>query len=108
MQRIFGLAINDGIRTTQKAVEMLEAKIDDPILCEKIKHYTDADEAVKQVIRDEAAQDEVDLIVVILRSEYFAPELQAEQIGRIFNAFVAWNNAVDNVSFGRFGGRDTR
>lgn len=97
MQRIFGLAINDGIKTTQKAIELLQTKIDDPVLCEKVRHYTEADEAIKQSIRDEAVQDQVDLIVVILRSEHFAPELQADQIGRIFNAFVAWNNVVDNV-----------
>jgi len=100
MQRIFGLAINDGIKTTQKSIELLQAKIDDPTLCQKIQQYTEADERIKQLIRDEAVEDQVDLVVVILRSEHFAPELQVEQIGRIFNAFVAWNNLIDNVRFG--------
>lgn len=97
MQRIFGLAINEGVKATQKSVEILQAKIDDPTLCQKIQQYTEADERIKQVIRGEAEEDQVDLVVVILRSEHFAPELQAGQIGRIFNAFVAWNNVVDNV-----------
>jgi len=37
------------------------------------------------------------LIVAILRTELIEPALTGEQIGKIFNAYVAWNNAVENV-----------
>lgn len=49
-------------------------------------------------LRSEAAAEELDLLVCLLRSEYFPPELSPERIGRMFNAYVAWNNAVENVS----------
>lgn len=99
MQRIFGLAISDGIKSTQKTIDTLHTKINDHTLCDKIKRYTEADEAIKEAIRKEAVEDDVDIMVVILRSEEFPPELKAEQIGRIFNAYVAWNNAVENVRY---------
>lgn len=97
-QRVFGLALNDGIKSFQKSIDSLVIKINDPLLCGKLKHFCNADENTKNEIRNEAAVEGIDLIVAILRSEKFTPELTPEQIGRIFNAFVAWNNAVDNVS----------
>ena len=98
-QRVFAMALNDGIKTFQKNIDSLILKVDDPILAEKIKHFSDADEDTKNIVRSEAVVDEIDLIVVILRSELFAPELTPEQIGKVFNAYVAWNNAVENVSW---------
>lgn len=97
-QRVFAMALNDGIRTFQKSIDSLVTKIDDPVLADKLKHFSDADENTKNVIRNEAVVDEIDLIVAILRSELFTPELTPSQIGKVFNAYVAWNNAVENVS----------
>lgn len=97
-QRVFALALHDGIKAFQKSIDALIAKIDDPVLCGKIKNFSDATEDVKNTIRSEAVVDDVDLIVAILRSELFEPGLTPEQIGKVFNAYVAWNNAVENVS----------
>jgi hypothetical protein len=97
MQRIFSMTLNDGIKVFQKSIDSLMIKIDDPVLCNKIKHFVDAEEDIKDSIRMEASKDDVDLIVAILRSEEITPELNHLQIGTIFNAYVAWNNAVNNV-----------
>ena len=96
-QRVFGLAIDDGIRTFQKSINALILKIDDPSLSDKLKSFIDAPTETKDMIRSEAVVDEVDIVVAILRSELLAPELTPDQIGKVFNAYVAWNNAVDNV-----------
>lgn len=100
VQRAFGLAINDGIKSFQKAIDSLVVKVADPILCEKLKSFCNAEE-IKNKIRSEAAAEDVDLVVVILRSDLIKPELTPEQVGKVFNAFVAWNNAVDNVSLAK-------
>jgi Domain of unknown function in PX-proteins (DUF3818) len=96
-QRVFGLAINDGVKTMQKAIDALRQKIEEPIFCDKIKGFCNADENLKNQIRSEGAVDDVDIIVAVLRSESLQPELSSEQVGQIFNAYVAWNNAVENV-----------
>jgi hypothetical protein len=96
-QRIFAMALNDGIKTFQKPIESLTQKINDPVFCSKLKNFSDAPERVKNEIRSEAVTDDVDLIVAILRSEAFQPELTPEQIGKAFNAYVAWMSAVENV-----------
>lgn len=97
LQRIFSMTLNDGIKTFQRSIDSLAVKVEDPVLCQKLKAFTDADEAIKNEIREEATAEDVDLIVAILRSEQIEPELAPEQFGRVYNGFVAWNYTVDNV-----------
>lgn len=102
LQRIFGMAINDGVNSVQKTIDTLgSTKIKDDVLCAKIKAYVQADENVKEIIRQEAANENVDVVVTILRSEFFQPELSSQQVEKVFNAYVAWNNAVENVRSSR-------
>ncbi|KAL6720779.1 hypothetical protein ACLMJK_002704 [Lecanora helva] len=96
-QRAFGLALSDGIKQFQKSIDALVLKIHDPVLSEKLKHFCYAPEDLKNEIRGEAAVEDIDLIVAILRSEKIQPELSSEQVGKVFNAYVAWNNAVENI-----------
>ncbi|KAL8905449.1 MAG: hypothetical protein Q9207_002642 [Kuettlingeria erythrocarpa] len=96
-QRVLGMALNDGIRTFQKSIDALVTKIDDPAFCEKLKRFVNADEETKNIVRNEAVVDGVDLIVAILKSEHIDPAPTPEQVGKAFNAYVAWNNAVDNI-----------
>ncbi|KKA25531.1 PX domain protein [Rasamsonia emersonii CBS 393.64] len=97
LQRIFSMTLNDGIRSFQKPIDALVAKIEDPVLTQKLKNFVDADESVKVMIREEAKAEDVDLLVAILRSDLISPEITSEQVGKIFNGYVAWNNAVENV-----------
>ena len=97
MHRIFSMTLNDGIRSFQKSIDALRAKIGDPVLCDKLKKFSDSEEDVKNTIRAEAEADGVDLIVAVLRSDLITPPLNSQQIGTIFNAYVAWNSAVENV-----------
>lgn len=97
MQRIFSMTLSDGIKTFQRSIDSLVARINDPILCAKIHRFCDADQETKEIIRQEAVVEDIDLMVAILRSELIPPELTPDQIGKVFNAYVAWNNAVENV-----------
>jgi hypothetical protein len=99
LQRIFGLAIHDGIVNIQKSIEQLVSqKIEDPVIVEKIRRYTEADEDIKNDIKQEAADEQIDLLVAIIRAKAFEPEATTAQIEYVFNAYVAWNHAVENVS----------
>jgi hypothetical protein len=97
LQRIFSLTLNESIKDFQKSITSLAGKVGDSILTDKLKNFVNAEEVVKNEIREEAEAEDVDIIVAILRSEYISPELGPEQIGKVFNGWVAWNNAVDNV-----------
>ncbi|KAB8206101.1 hypothetical protein BDV34DRAFT_212541 [Aspergillus parasiticus] len=97
LQRIFSMTLNDGIKQFQKAIDSLVSKVDDASLCQKLKAFTDSDEATKNEIRAEAEDEDIDILVAILRSDRFSPELTPEQYGNVFNAYVAWNQVVESV-----------
>ncbi|KAK3341403.1 hypothetical protein B0T25DRAFT_464685 [Lasiosphaeria hispida] len=97
MQRIFSLTLNDGIKNFQRSIDSLGLEIGDPVFVEKLKKYTDAEEHIKVAIREEAASDDIDIIVAVLRSDLIEPPLTPDQIGRLYNAYVAFNNAVENL-----------
>ncbi|PFH57550.1 hypothetical protein XA68_14870 [Ophiocordyceps unilateralis] len=97
MQRIFSLTLNDGIKSFQRSIDSVTAKIGDSTFTEKLQAYTNAEEHVKVTIREEAADEKMDIIVAVLRSDLLKPELTGEQIQRLFNAYVAFNNAVENI-----------
>jgi len=97
MQRVLGMAIADGIKNSQRTIDALIPKINEPVFCEKIKLFAEAPDGIRDAIRSDAAADDVDILVSILRSDMLEPELEPEQVGQVFNAFVAWNNAVDNI-----------
>ena len=97
LQRIFSTTLHNGIKTAQRSVDQVAAKIDEPVFVQKLQAFVDAPEDIKNEIRAEAEADSTDSIVVVLRSEHFAPALTAPQIQKIFNAYVAWNSAVENI-----------
>lgn len=97
MQRIFSLTLHDGIKSFQRSIDALEAKICEPAFTDKLKKYTNAEAHIKLAIREEAESEQLDLIVVILRSDLIEPELTGEQFQKLFNAYVAFNNAVENI-----------
>lgn len=97
MQRIFTAALNDGIRSFQKNIDAVAVKIGDDVFVEKLRKFTESDEVIKIAIREEAFADDVDIIVAVLRSPLIEPPLASGQIQRLYNAYVAFNNAVENV-----------
>lgn len=97
LQRIFSTTLHNGIRTQQKAVESLSAKINEQAFVTKLAAFVSAPEEIKNEIRLEAESEQVEIVVAILRSEQFEPALTPPQIQKIFNAYVAWTNAVENI-----------
>ncbi|KAH8166042.1 hypothetical protein CIB48_g2207 [Xylaria polymorpha] len=97
LQRIFSMTLNDGIKSYQKSIDAIAAKIGDSVFVEKLTKFSQAEDHIKLIIREESEAEDIDIIVSILRSDLISPPLKSEQIGRLYNAYVAFNNAVENV-----------
>lgn len=95
-QRILGFAIGDGIKTYQKAVDSLANSIEHPVLCEKLRNFCYADEDVKNRIRSEAVAEDKDLLIAIMQSPIIEPQLSEQELGGVFETYLAWNNAVES------------
>ncbi|KAM0714861.1 hypothetical protein Q7P37_009325 [Cladosporium fusiforme] len=97
LQRMFGFAIGDGVKGIQRSIDTLTTKIDDKVYSDKIRNFTYSDEDQKTAIKIEAEADQVDLLVKIMQTEEVEPQLSNDYIAQIFNAYVAWDNAVEHV-----------
>lgn len=98
MQRVLGMAINDGIKQLQKSIDSLTVTINDPVLCGKLREFAEANEDVRERVRTDAIRDKVDLVVGILCTKHIAPALVPKQIEAVTDAYVAWNNAVEDIN----------
>lgn len=97
MQRMFLFAVGDGIRALQRSIDVMIGKIDAPVFSEKIKAFVEADYPVKTQVRKDAQAEQVDIIVKVLQTDLLQPTLSDEETARAFNAYAAWNNAVENT-----------
>jgi hypothetical protein len=82
------MTLKDGIRAFQKSIIVLAAKVGDPIVCQKLKASTDVDENLKNVIRAAATAEDLDMIVVILRSDLLPHKLTPEQYKKVSNSYI--------------------
>lgn len=97
LQRIFSMTLHDGIKSYQKSIDAVAVKIGDDVFVEKLTKFSQAEDHIKLVIREEAESEDIDIIVSILRSDLISPPLNSAQIGRLYNGYVAFNNAVEAV-----------
>lgn len=72
-------------------------KIQEPEFPPKIQAYVDTDEDVKQVVKNEANNKNIDLVLAILQSNQFGNTLSYDQLSQAEDAHQAWKNAVENV-----------
>jgi hypothetical protein len=98
LQHIFGMAIQDGISNIQKSMNVLVThRIQEPEFPAKIQAYVDADEAIKQDVKNEAREKKIDLVLAILQSNQFGNTLSYDQLLQAEDAHQAWKNAVENI-----------
>lgn len=98
LQHIFGMAIQDGINNIQKSMNVLVTyKIQEPDFPAKIQAYVDADDEIKQGVKSEAKNKNVDLVLALLQSNQFGSTLSYDQLSQAEDAHQAWKNAVENV-----------
>jgi hypothetical protein len=100
MQRVFTVAINDGIKHIQKSVDVLITKIGDKAICERLKLFTSASEDVKNELRKDAAETGQDLVLVITRSNnpQLGEKIPQATITRTEDNYLDYKSALNNVS----------
>ncbi|CAE6448712.1 unnamed protein product [Rhizoctonia solani] len=85
LQRMFTTSLSEEVRALQEDIQAVEDKVEDPILCEKIKQFVNAPPDIQKLIKADAAAENLNLISVILRSEA-SPSLNRPQLHRVMRA----------------------
>ncbi|KAF9102891.1 hypothetical protein BGX29_004034 [Mortierella sp. GBA35] len=89
MQRILSVNMQEEVSEYKKEIAEVEAEIDDPALCEKIRNYVFAPRSVvRKIFSEDEPYDitELGLVMDVLRSEEILPLLQPMQIKRVWDA----------------------
>ncbi|CUA70220.1 PX domain-containing protein YPR097W [Saccharomyces cerevisiae S288c] [Rhizoctonia solani] len=85
LQRMFTSSLSEEVRALQEDIQAVEDKVEDPILCEKIKQFINAPRDIQKLFKADAAAENLNLISVILRSET-SPTLTRPQLHRVMRA----------------------
>ncbi|KDN50935.1 hypothetical protein RSAG8_00564, partial [Rhizoctonia solani AG-8 WAC10335] len=85
LQRMFTTSLSEEVRALQEDIQAVEDKVEDPILCEKIKQFVNAPPDIQKLFKADAAAENLNLISVILRSEA-SPSLNRPQLHRVMRA----------------------
>ncbi|ODO07387.1 PX domain-containing protein [Cryptococcus wingfieldii CBS 7118] len=89
IQRMFSSSLTEDVRMLEEDIEVVQDKIDDPVLCQKIEQYAKAPFEVQESYRRDAASEGVELLVTILRSPE-VPSLSRPQFQRVARAVRAY------------------
>lgn len=89
LQRMFSSSLSDDARELSEVCAAVSAKVDDPVLCEKVKSFVYAPPEIQAIYRTDAENEHLDLLTCILRSPE-APALGRTQIQRVVRASRAY------------------
>jgi hypothetical protein len=89
LQRMFSQSLTEDVRYLAEDIQAVQDKIDDPVLCQKVEQYVMAPFEIQEIFRSDAVAENVDLLVVILRSPDM-PALARPQMQRVFRASRAY------------------
>ncbi|KAG9127594.1 hypothetical protein FRC07_011912 [Ceratobasidium sp. 392] len=85
LQRMFTNSLSEEVKALQEDIEAVEEKIDDPILCEKIRQFINAPPSIQKLFKADAQAEKLNIISIILRSEE-PPTLNRPQLHRVMRA----------------------
>jgi hypothetical protein len=82
---MFTSSLSEEVRALQEDIQAVEDKIEDPVLCEKIRQFINAPWEIQKLFKADAASENLNIISVILRSET-SPTLNRPQLHRVMRA----------------------
>ncbi|KAF8592326.1 hypothetical protein K439DRAFT_1323460 [Ramaria rubella] len=85
LQRMFTSNIAEEVRALQEDIEAVQDKVEDPIMCEKIKVFVYAPLEIQTMFKADAAEENLDIITIVLRSSE-EPMLSRAQLLRVRRA----------------------
>ena len=86
---MFSASLTEDVRLITEDIEIVQEKIDDPVLCQKVEQFAMAPFEIQEIYRKDAVSEGLDLLVVILRAPNM-PTLSRPQFQRVYRASRAY------------------
>ncbi|KAH8105826.1 hypothetical protein BXZ70DRAFT_886429 [Cristinia sonorae] len=88
LQRMFTGSLMEETRVLEEDIEAVKTKVDDPVLCEKVRLFVYAPREIQAIYKADAAAEKINLLTVVLRSGE-PPMLNRPQVQRVMRAHHA-------------------
>ncbi|KAK7049515.1 hypothetical protein VNI00_005546 [Paramarasmius palmivorus] len=88
LQRMFTGSLTEEVKALEEEIEAVKAKVEDPILCEKVRLFVYAPKEIQDMYKADATAENLNLLTVILRSGD-QPVLSRAQLHRVAKAHKA-------------------
>ncbi|KDQ20745.1 hypothetical protein BOTBODRAFT_26762 [Botryobasidium botryosum FD-172 SS1] len=85
LQRMFTGQLSEEISLLQEDIEAVHEKIDDPVICEKVRRFVESPKEFQEIFQADAVSEKKHLLSIILRSPE-TPTLNRAQLQRVFRA----------------------
>lgn len=82
---MFTNSLSEEVKGLQEDIQAVEDKIEDPVLCEKIRQFINAPPDIQKIFKQDAINEKINIISIILRSEE-PPTLSRQQFQRVVRA----------------------
>lgn len=88
LQRMFSSSLTEEVTIIEEDIEAVKAKVDDPVVCEKLRLFVNAPREIQDTYRTNALQGKIPVLAVVLRSGE-EPRLNRDQLRRVHRAHLA-------------------
>ncbi|KAG1783308.1 hypothetical protein EV702DRAFT_1191738 [Suillus placidus] len=88
LQRMFSSSLTEEVTIIEEDIEAVKAKVDDPVMCEKLRLFVNAPLEIQDTYRTDAKQGKIPVLAVVLRSGE-EPRLNRDQLRRVHRAHLA-------------------
>ncbi|KAJ7682778.1 hypothetical protein DFH06DRAFT_304506 [Mycena polygramma] len=88
LQRMFTGSLTEEVRSLEEEIEAVKEKVEDPMICEKIRQFVYAPREIQDMLKSDAAAERMNLITVVLRAAD-EPFLSRSQMHRVAKAHRA-------------------
>ncbi|KAF8640050.1 hypothetical protein AX17_001292 [Amanita inopinata Kibby_2008] len=88
LQRMFTGSLTEETKALQEQIEAVKDKVDDPIMCAKVRQFVYASRDIQQLFKLDAASEDMHVLTAVLRSAE-EPVLSRPQMNRLARAHRA-------------------
>ncbi|KAI0053525.1 hypothetical protein FA95DRAFT_447304 [Auriscalpium vulgare] len=99
LQRMFTSSLQEEVKALEEDIEAVKDKIDDPVMCEKVRIFVYAPQEIQALYKSDAASEKIHVLAAVLRSgeEPALNRAQMQRVVRSHRAHMEYINYRDSL-----------
>ncbi|KAJ3508861.1 hypothetical protein NLJ89_g5523 [Agrocybe chaxingu] len=100
LQRMFTSSLTEEVKALEEEIEAVKDKVDDPVMCEKIRQFVYAPRDIQNMFKADAASEQMNLITIVLRSaeEPLLSRIQMHRLARAHKAHIIYSKHKETLA----------